>query len=88
MAVRIKNKPSIEEKETHQLCEYYGFVDSKGHFFLITDDNVIVLMRDDFLSYNLDGEFDLIEDFLRCEFNTTLISAYKNNDFDITIDLK
>ena len=88
MAVTIKNKPSIEEKGGYRLCDYYGFVDSEGHFFLITDDNAIVLMRNDFLSYNLDGEFDLIEDFLRCEFNTTLISAYKNNDFDLIIDLK
>ena len=88
MSVTIKNKPSIEEKEKHQICEYFGFIDSEERFFLITDDDTIVLMNEDFQSYNCEGEFNLIENFLKCEFDTVLIRAYKRDDFDVTIEIK
>lgn len=88
MAVTIKNKPLIQNREEHSLYEYYGFIDSDGDFFLITENDVIVLMGGDFPAYNLSDEYNSIEKFLYGEFSTTLVRAYKKNDFDITIDLK
>lgn len=88
MSVIIKNKPSIEEGNMHRIDEYCSFIDDEGDFFLITDDNVIVLMKEKFSSFNLDDRFDSIEEFLDCEFSTHLIQAYDMNDFNITIDIK
>lgn len=85
MAVTIKNKPNNKD---HQIYEYFGFVDSEGNFFLITKSNTIVLMDGSFPDYNLTNGYNSIEEFLEIEFNTILIHAYKQNDFDITIDLK
>ena len=88
MSVKINNKPPIENKEIHRICEYYGFIDSEEHFFLITDGDIIILIAEEFSNYNNYNEFDSIEDFLKLKFDTTLVRAYKKNDFDITIDLK
>jgi hypothetical protein len=86
MSVVIRNKPSIEKKDPHYFYEYYGFVDSQGDFFLITANDSVVLMDDNFEVYNVYHK--AIEDFLAEEFTTTLVRAYKKNDFDILIDLK
>jgi hypothetical protein len=45
-------------------------------------------MEEYFTTYNLGNGHCSIEDFLAEEFNTTLVRAYKKNDFDILIDLK
>lgn len=87
MAVTIKNKPTNQKKE-HLINDYYGFIDSKGNFFLITPTDLIILMNEDFPTYNLNNRHYSIEDFLQYEFDTTLVRAYNQNDFDITIDLK
>lgn len=88
MAVTIRNKPTIQNREEHPIYEYYGFIDSDGDFFLITENNIIVHMSDIFSSYNLSNSYTSIEEFLESEFDTTLVRAYKKNEFDITIDLK
>ena len=88
MAVTIKNKPLIQKSEEHSIYGYYGFIDSEGDFFLITENNVIILMAGDFPAYNLSDEHNSIEKFLYDKFKTTLVRAYEKNDFDITIDLK
>ena len=88
MAVTIKNKPTNQNREIHLINEYYGFIDSEGNFFLITDSNTIVLMTEEFSTYNLNYEHISIEAFLEREFDTTLVQTYKQNDFDITINLK
>lgn len=87
MAVIIRNESTVEKEEKHYLCDYDGFVDNEGRFFLITDDNIIILMREDFLSYNLSEDYDVIEDFLGA-LGTTLVRAYKTKDFDIIIELE
>lgn len=88
MSVVIRNKPTTEKKEDHSIYEYYGFIDSEGDFFLITESDTIVLMNENFSAYNLSNGHCSIEEFLESEFNTTLVRAYKKNDFDILIDLK
>lgn len=88
MSVVIRNKPSMEKKEEHSIDEYYGFIDSDGDFFLITENNVIVHMTDHFPVFNLDNEYCSIEEFLAYAMETTLVRTYKKNDFDILIDLK
>lgn len=88
MSVTIKNKPTNRNREEHPICEYYGFIDSDGDFFLISDSNTIVLMMEGFPTYNLNDEYTSIEAFLERECDTTLVQVYKQNDFDITIDLK
>ena len=86
MAVTINNKPSMEGKHEHRFYEYYGFVDSEGDFFLITENDNVVLMNDNFTNYTIYDQS--IEEFLMSEFNTTLIRAYEKNEFDIIINLK
>lgn len=88
MAVTIKNKPTNWDREEHLINDHYGFIDSKGNFFLITSTDTIILMNEDFLTYNLSNRHYSIEDFLQYDFDTTLVRAYKKNDFDIIIDLK
>jgi hypothetical protein len=88
MSVTIRNKPTVERKEEHLIYEYYGFIDSEGGFFLITESDIIVHMDEYFTTYNLGNGHTSIEEFLESEFDTTLVRAYKKNDFDIFIDLK
>lgn len=87
MSVKINNKPTNQKKE-HLIDEYFGFLDSEGDFFLITESDTIVLISECFPTYNLRYEYNSIEKFLDREFCTTLVRAYKKDDFDITIDLK
>lgn len=87
MSVKINNKTTNQKKE-HLINEYFGFIDSRGDFFLITNSNTIILMTEDFPTYNLNDEYISIEAFLEQEFDTTLVHVYNQNDFDITIDLK
>ena len=88
MSVTIKNRPLVEKTEEHPIYEYYGFIDSDGDFFLITENNAIIRMVDHFPAFNLEEEHCSIEEFLESEFDTTLVRVYRKNDFDITIDLK
>ena len=88
MAVRIKNNPISQNKERHLISQFRGFVDEDGDFFLIIENDIIVYMEDDFYTFNLDKRYSTIEEFLECEFETKLIRAYEEDDFDITIDLK
>ena len=88
MAVTIKNTPTTQNREEHPIYKYFGFIDSRGDFFLITNSDTIVLMTEDFPTYNLNDEYISIEAFLEREFDTTLVRVYNQNDFDITIDLK
>ena len=88
MAVTIRNTPTNQNREEHPICKYFGFIDSSRNFFLITNSNTIVLMTEDFPTYNLNDEYISIEAFLEREFDTTLVQVYNQNDFDITIDLK
>jgi hypothetical protein len=86
MAVVINNKPSMEGHHEHRFYEYYGFIDSEGDFFIITENDSVVLMNDNFTSHSV--YTSSIEDFLSEEFNTTLVRAYKKDDFDVVINLK
>jgi hypothetical protein len=88
MSVVIRNKPTVEREDKHPIYEYYGFIDSDGDFFLITESDMIVHMDEYFTTYNLGNGHAFIEEFLESEFDTTLVRAYKKNDFDILIDLK
>ena len=88
MAVRIKNRPINQNKERHQISQFRGFIDKDGDFFIINENNTIIYMGDDFYTFNLDKRYGSIEEFLECEFETELIRAYEEDDFDITIDLK
>ena len=88
MSVVIRNKPTTEKKEEHSIYEYYGFLDSDGDFFLITESDIIVHMTEHFPAFNLENEHCSIEEFLEREFGTELVRAYKKNDFDILVDLK
>ena len=86
MAVTINNKPSMEGKYEHRFYEYYGFVDSEGDFFLITENDSVIIMNDNFTAYTVYDHS--IEEFLMSEFNTTLVRAYRKDEFDIIINLK
>ena len=88
MSVVIRNKPTTEKKEEHPIYEYYGFIDSDGDFFLITESDVIVHMTDHFPVFNLGNEYCSIEEFLEYAMGTELVHTYKKNDFDILVDLK
>ena len=88
MAVRIKNSPINQNKEKHPISQFRGFIDEDGDFFMIIENNIIVYMEDDFYTFNLDKRYSSIEEFLECEFETKLIRAYEEDDFNITIDLK
>ena len=88
MAVRIKNSPINQNREEHPIYEYYGFIDSDGDFFLITENDIIVHMAGGFPAYQITDEDTSIEKFLENRFNSTLVRAYEEDDFDITIDLK
>lgn len=88
MKVTINNRPTIQKKVDHSIYEYRGFIDSDGDFFIITENDVIVLLEEGFPAYNLNNKYPSIEKFLDSEFGTTLAYAYKRNDFDITINLK
>ena len=88
MAVRIKNSPINQNKERHPISQFRGFIDKDGDFFIINENNTIIYMGDDFYTFNLDKRYSSIEEFLECEFETELIRAYEEDDFDITIDLK
>ena len=88
MAVRIKNSPINQNEERHSISQFRGFVDEDGDFFIIIENNIIVYMDEGFYTFNLDNRYNSIEEFLECEFETKLIRAYEEDDFDITIDLK
>ena len=88
MSVTINNKPPMNKKYEHRFYEYYGFVDSEGDFFLISVNDAVVRMAENFDSYHVYGSYETIEDFLENEFDTTLIRAYKKDEFDIIINLK
>ena len=88
MAVTIKNKPTSRNRKEHPIYEYYGFIDSDGDFFLITENDIIVHMAEGFPGYQITDEDISIEKFLENRFNSTLVQAYGEDDFDITIDLK
>ena len=88
MAVRIKNSPINQNKERHPISQFRGFIDKDGDFFIINENNTIIYMGDGFYVFNLDNRYCSIEEFLECEFETELIRAYEEDDFDITIDLK
>ena len=88
MAVRIKNSPINQNKERHPISQFRGFIDEDGDFFLIIEKDIIVHMGAGFCAFNLDKRYNLIEEFLECEFGTELAHAYEVDDFDISIDLK
>lgn len=88
MSVKINNKPASRNRKEHPIYEYYGFIDSDGDFFLITENDIIVHMVKGFPTYQITDEDTSIEKFLENRFNSTLVRAYEEDDFDITIDLK
>lgn len=88
MSVKINNKPTSRNRKEHLIYEYYGFIDSDGDFFLITENDIIVHMVKGFPAYQIIDEDTSIEKFLENRFNSTLVQVYGGDDFDITIDLK
>ena len=88
MSVKINNNPIYQNKEKHPISQFRGFIDEDGDFFMIIENNTIIYMGDGFYVFNLDKRYCSIEEFLECEFETKLIRAYEEDDFDITIDLK
>ena len=89
MAIIIRHKTANQNRKEHPLCKYYGFTDSEGTFFLITESNAIVAMNEYFFTYNLNNEYNTIEEFFENEntIDTTFVRAYRTDDFNITIDL-
>ena len=88
MSVKINNNPIYQSKEKHPISKFRGFIDEDGDFFLILENNIIVHMGAGFCAFNLDKRYNLIEEFLECEFGTELARVYEVDDFDISIDLK
>jgi DNA-directed RNA polymerase beta subunit len=86
MPITIKNIPPIEKQCKHKFLYYDAFVDSDGDFFIINGIEQVIIMNEFFRIYEPDEE--MIEDFLVKNFGTTLVCAYKKNEFNITIDLE
>ena len=84
-----KNYQITEVKNTHSLYEYEAFVDSNGDFFLIVGESVVCLTEKEatrnFWHFTFYGRYINIESFLKRECGSTLIKAFKKEEYMLSI---
>lgn len=73
----------------HLFSDYEAFIDSDNDFYIITEDSCVCLTlkgdsENEFCSINRRC-YNYIEDFCCSEMKTTLIKAFKQEDYTITI---